>query len=416
MRKKKKIVQSLAAGILTLGLCASVVPVGASAAYDRYDVNHDGAVNINDVIYFNHYLIGEFSVVSSSDLDINQNKIIDIADSLEIMARIVGGSTSVKFVDITKDPDFVQTIPDELLAESGEDDLFPSSDIAEPYVIAGPRTYYKYNCTTGTCTTYGLQPELKTQTSFLNADEPDSINAISDDNYYRVNGNGMDGVVRFRTNGVAGTGFIVGDHTIATAAHCVINYRSTSTNVLDKFYTGATVQMCDTDGNLIATKYTVKEIHVPKAYVDSATREDPRAGSPVDYALLTVSEDLSAYTHFNLGVPSTDDINNMSEVPIFASGFPGDAPDSAHVYTSVGYEHEGQDSSEQQFWFTNHVAGGISGGPVYTVTDVCKDGKPYERMNTVLSICGGSTSTASVGVAMNSFLLAFYKKNPNIGY
>ncbi|MDE7120565.1 MAG: trypsin-like peptidase domain-containing protein [Oscillospiraceae bacterium] len=410
MRKKKKIVQSLVAGILSLGLCASVVPMGASAVtYDRYDVNHDGEVDIRDVVYINQYLVGAFSVASPSALDINQNKVIDTADSFEILASRVGNSVSVEFVNITEGLNPVQTIPDELLAEFGEKELFPSEEIAELYATSNSNTYYKYNCTTKTLSTYTLSVSENTPASISDADELNSINAVSDDNYYRVNGNGMDGIVKVATSiHDIGTGFIVGDHVIATAAHCVWSRKGNG------FCDDLKVQMCNANEFATSTKYTVKEIHIPKAYTDNPSQGTD--GNPYDYALLTVSEDLSAYTHFELGVASTNDINNMSEVPLTISGFPDDAPNSeAYVYTSVGQEHGGKDSDEQHLYYTNKTAGGMSGAPVYTVTDVYQGVKLRERKYTVLAI-HSSNFGYKFGSAMNSFTLAFYKVNPNIGY
>ncbi|MDE6729993.1 MAG: trypsin-like peptidase domain-containing protein [Oscillospiraceae bacterium] len=417
MRKKKKIVQSLVAGILSLGLCASVAPMGALAAYDRYDVNHDGAVNINDVIYLNRYMVGAFSVASPSALDINQNKIIDIADSLEIMARIVGSSTSVEFVDITQNPNSVQTIPDELLAEFSEEGLFPSEEIAELYATSNSNTYYKYNYTTKALSTYTLEVSENAPASISDVDELNSINATSNDNYYKITGNGMDGLVRINTSsGGMSTGFIIGDHVIATAAHCVFRYNSTSTNILDKFHTTINVGMCDADsGTTNSIRYTVKEVHVPKEYVNN-----PTSDSVYDYALVTVSEDLSEYTHFNLGVPSTNYLNSMDEVPITVSGF---LSGGSVVYTSIGQEKSGWVSLENYLYTTNRTNVGMSGGPVYTVTKISQDGNFRERIYTAIGIHTAhwynketGEFICSSGPAMNSSLLAFYKINSNIGY
>ncbi len=397
--------------------------MGASA-YDRCDIDRDGTVSIRDVLCMNDFLNGKYSFPSSIDLDINQNKIIDYADSLAIMAKLVSLPHSVKFVDITENLNPQQIVSEEMLAESEfvEGVLFPSEEIAEPYAaVEDSREYYKFDCSKRTYTTYTLEIKPEVQTSSLDANELNSVSTIDGD-YYRVNGNGMDGIVYFTVNGSSGTGFIVGDHTIATAAHCVFNYKSTSTNIVDKFYKGAAVTMCDVNGNVIPSKkYTVEEIHIPKGYVDIASPKDSGAASPYDYALVTVSEDLSSYTHFRLGIPSPNYINNMDEVKIFVSGFPDDA--NKYVSTSVGHESKDRSSNEQRLYYTNDMYAGMSGGPAYTVTDIYENENFRERINTVLAVNTARHVSSltfeflyASGTVMNSHLLKFYGVNPNIGY
>ncbi|MDE5754414.1 MAG: dockerin type I repeat-containing protein [Oscillospiraceae bacterium] len=421
MYKKKKIVQSLVAGVLSLGLCAATVPMGVSADYTECDVNHDGVVNITDYYYLRDYLKGNFSVVSPSSLDANQNKIIDSGDLDEIFARCYASYTTAEFIDLRDGQNPVQTIPDEMLAEFEEDELFaaselfPSEEVAEPYVISGPRTYYKYDCTKKTVTSYRLQPELVTQTASLDANEPDSVNDNRVSGYYNANGNGIDGIVRLEYTLDQGnytakaTGFIVDDYVIATDAKNL--WANTGSTIADGF-AKVKVQTCDTDGYVEDQTYTVKEIHVPKSYVDNQS-------SSLTYALLTVSEPLSKHTHFELGVPSTDYLNDMGEdVPLTLSGFPEGVKRDDRVYTSVGYEDSTKPSTEQQLYYTNRCNAGMNGGPVYTVTKIKQNGNYYKIIYTAVGICSNTGSGAGCGSAsaVNSFLLMFYKNNPYIGH
>ncbi|MDE6729991.1 MAG: hypothetical protein K2J71_04365 [Oscillospiraceae bacterium] len=410
MRKKKKIVQSLVAGMLSLGLCASVVPVGASAVtYDQYDANHDGKITMDDFYYIQDYLRGKYSVVSPEDLDVNQNKVIDKADADAVFARLAGVYSTTEFVDITRGLNPVQTIPDELLAEFGEDELFPLEDVADPDVVSGSRLYYKYNYTTGACTSYYLTSTLNTTSSVSNADELNSTNATSPDKYYNVTGNGMDGIVKIKWSSGSGaepftsTGFIVGDHVIATKASNV--WHSGESTVADGFH-NIQIQTCDTEGRVTNQKCTVKEIHIPRNYTTNPTN------ATVNYALITVSEELSDHYQFGLGVLSTKDINNMDEVKLTLSGFPESASNSDRVYTSVGQEDSANTSNEQYLYYTNKSTVGMYGGPVYVVEDIYRSEKFYERRNTAVAICTGS----GTGVAVNSLMLMFYNNNPNIGY
>lgn len=245
---------------------------------------------------------------------------------------------------------------------------------------------------------------------------PDALEDLNSlDPYYAVNGNGMDGIVKVSNYKCIGTGFVVGDHVIATCAHNVYEDKNEDKAASsNEFFTNIKIQMCDTNGNLTNTKYTVKEVHIPKDYARFSNTDF--TNTPYDYALLTVSEDLSAYTHFNLGVSNPDTLNNMDEVPIFVSGFPGDYLSDNRVYTSKGCEAADADSTELQFYYSNRREGGLSGAPVYTVTDYYVNGNLQYRANTVLAIHHGSHRLVPVGAAINSYVLKFYHDNDEIGY
>ncbi len=113
-----------------------------------------------------------------------------------------------------------------------------------------------------------------------------------------------------------GSGFIVSDHVIATAAHCVYDL-NTTTNTW-QFPTTLTVSIYGTDANLNSpnTTYTAKEIHVPADYVtiNNTTNHN------YDYALIYVEEDLLEDNDaFNLGYVSDEFID--AEAQIYSCGF-----------------------------------------------------------------------------------------------
>jgi len=72
----------------------------AAATYDPCDVNRDGTVSIQDVIYLNRYLMGHFSVTDVSVLDANQNLIIDEADAYCVLAYLTDSVYSWEFFDV----------------------------------------------------------------------------------------------------------------------------------------------------------------------------------------------------------------------------------------------------------------------------------------------------------------------------
>lgn len=53
-----------------------------------YDVNGDGFVNISDAVAINMALIGNWKPSDLSDIDVNQNGVVDDLDRTSIMAYV----------------------------------------------------------------------------------------------------------------------------------------------------------------------------------------------------------------------------------------------------------------------------------------------------------------------------------------
>jgi hypothetical protein len=96
---KRKLTALLAAAAMAF----AVVPCSAAADYDPKDTDHDGDVDIMDVIFLNRCLIGSRYVTDVSILDANQNLIVDSLDSKCIMASLVDLTYAVEFVDILEE-------------------------------------------------------------------------------------------------------------------------------------------------------------------------------------------------------------------------------------------------------------------------------------------------------------------------
>ena len=79
---------------LALAACmlGSAAPLGASAAEYNvlYDVNRDGTVSITDTIFLSRYLTGSYSVSTPSNLDVNQNLVVDAVDAWMLQTYLVG--------------------------------------------------------------------------------------------------------------------------------------------------------------------------------------------------------------------------------------------------------------------------------------------------------------------------------------
>ncbi len=99
MKRMKSLTAIAVIGAMISGMGA----LPAAATYDPCDVNRDGRVSIQDVIYLNQYLMGYFYVSDPSVLDANQNYIVDIADSYCVLAETVAQTYSWEFYSLEVD-------------------------------------------------------------------------------------------------------------------------------------------------------------------------------------------------------------------------------------------------------------------------------------------------------------------------
>lgn len=185
---------------------------------------------------------------------------------------------------------------------------------------------------------------------------------------------------------VMGTGFVVDEHVIATAGHCVADF-----NIDD-------ILIFNSNGT-IAMHATPVEKHFLKAYDDEHTTEN-------DYALITVKEDLSDYMCFNLAATSGNIVGNTVKV----TGFPGEHNNynTHNMYTGSGTI---QSISAKLLTYNADTTAGNSGGPVYITESY--NGKTYYSVVAIHTAGGGSSNT---GTRMTFDLLHFYANNSNISY
>ncbi len=71
---------------MVIGVC-SAANVSATAPAN-YDVNGDGVVNISDAVAINMALTGNWKPSDLSDIDVNQNGVVDDLDRMSIMAYV----------------------------------------------------------------------------------------------------------------------------------------------------------------------------------------------------------------------------------------------------------------------------------------------------------------------------------------
>lgn len=207
------------------------------------------------------------------------------------------------------------------------------------------------------------------------------------------------GVVKITlTSGLFATGFVVGEHIIATAGHVV--YANTIADIL----------LFDNEGRN-TLHATPVEFHVPNAYINNTVG---------DYALITVEEDLSDYACFYLGAAMDNIADNSQAVSV--TGFPEYVNDikvnslTEHcMYTGNGVITAINELNELQY--NADTSSSNSGGPVYITESRC--GYTYY---TVLAIHTGRAIDSNgnmvycYGTRVTTDLLHFYNNNSNLNW
>lgn len=248
------------------------------------------------------------------------------------------------------------------------------------------------------------------------------------DNRYR---SGNTGIVQIMSGDeTCGTGFIIGDHTIATAAHCV--YRTTgqtqyiiSDPSIITYTDEGTPETITKNGQEIYNELKVTEIHIPYKYHEEL--QIPREltySAYTDYALLTVEEDLSDYVHFELGIPYGMNSNEFNQIELYTTGIPKFINGNRNflVYTAKGAEHPYKDSTAKQIYHTCDLTDGQSGSPIYTATEYYYPGEdePRKVYTAIAVVFGwdrddfvdGTILYYNIGPCMDSEKLQFYQDNP----
>lgn len=201
-----------------------------------------------------------------------------------------------------------------------------------------------------------------------------------------------------RIDGPGGTGFIVGEHEIATAAHCV--YSRDSNEFLE-----FEISIIDANNKVIKT-ISPHYVHINENY--ETARKDSE--SPYDYAMIYVDEDLSQYGKFNLGVALDSYADKKGSVIV--SGFPDEYPEGyENANWGIRFKAKGNiiDKNSDAFKYNADMASGCSGGPVYIEEGITVNGK-LEEYKTVIAI---NKSHGNWGARITAELLKFYGDNPH---
>lgn len=213
-----------------------------------------------------------------------------------------------------------------------------------------------------------------------------------------------------------GTGFVVGKHAIATAAHVVSDYKNSS------FHPSRinSVKLFNADGTLNKTLFasnTDMEYHIPaEFYTDDWSYT-------CDYAVITVSEDLSKYQCFDLGYVQ-DSLIKSNSASISITGFPKEVRNEVvntysihNMYTGVGTllnpVEIDKNFTNDLIYYNVDTTGGNSGSPAY-ITETVRGQTFYTVIGMLNSGDLMPNPKYNFGVRFDSDVLKFYNGNINI--
>ena len=364
----KGFMNKIVAGVITVGVSLGMITSNAYANAGLLgDVNGDGYISAIDASILTQYLRGNCEITYNGAADADRDLVLTPADVDMINKHVAGAMT-------------LPTIQNELTV--------PDMDTYRNYTL--------YDCENDTTSTYTLTANVQ----WLSLeDEPmpaaDGIDdrETSDDT----------AVVRINVPGGYGSGFIIDNNIIATAAHCVYSKNNSAFIDFD-------ISIMNSDCSGDPHNVEPKEVHVCNQYI---TETNTNIYFKYDYALIYVEEDLSSYGKFDFGIPSDEFMTSDSEV--YASGFNG----NNRLY-AVGNIMDIRPYDEQvvtntvivnhQIQYSTYTAGGQSGGPVYI-----KRTYNGQEQNIAVGIHSSGSTTTHYGTRMTASLLRFYKNNDYIG-
>lgn len=265
----------------------------------------------------------------------------------------------------------------------------------------GGTDYVKYTYATGQTQTYNL-PEIPTiNYNALAMQAANDLYTDPRDNYYDsavVQVNLHDYVFpdnpEFGSYWGYGTGFIIGEHEIMTAAHIIYSKE-------DRFNDFVKIKVPNSDGSTEnSIGINVISAHVPSEYINNKFDE-------YDYAILTVSEDLSQYGCYLLGMV-TDSIMQKN-VPIHSLGY--------YINTlKISHGTITESNNDLLCNFNVYTYEGSSGGPFYVESSFGIQGTTNEdyqikTYRTAISIVQGAASDHMFGTRITPVIMQFAYDN-----
>ncbi|MCM1270175.1 MAG: trypsin-like serine protease [Ruminococcus flavefaciens] len=382
MKVKSRIIAFLSTAMVA---AASVMSFSGSAAQNVVynDPTGDGKIDMSDAVVIMQYLSGAITPENVDKLDFDNNGVVTPMDSYKVQ---------MYKLQMLGDKDDIVTI-------ASPEAVSPQGDSSVNYRVYDAQTRKEL-----TSKRYTLKESKK---YYNDSDNSISTRAVIGDTDDRVIDWTKNGVVKLMTTGgYMGSGFVVDEHTIATAAHCVYN------NSMSSLYNISSIKLFDNNGVTILD-IAPEEIHIPEKYFSD---------NIYDYALITVEEDLSDYMQFDLG--TVLNYSPSRNIAVTNTGFPqyiyvgnskttvNDGDKKHNMYSSTGSIVRTKD---KYFYHTVDTSGGDSGSPVYYTETI--NGQTYY---TVVGIHVRRDTDPSDDIDANEAtritteLIRFYKQNPNI--
>ncbi len=390
--------KALAAMLAVLCMTGTMPATTSSASFDPCDVNHDGSVDIVDALTINQHLMGVIYYREYNQLDANRSHTVDSADSRCVLNAAINNSYSTCYIrqygNGYMQPVNMPAVSSTVTLDSAVNQM-------------NFRQYFGYSYLDNE----NIAPyTLTVNTASLNnaqASQPRGLIG-GDDNRQIAHGYENTGIVSVND----ASGFIVGNHQIATAAHCVYDNNG--------FLSSITVKTYDRTGEPTGVELTVAEVHIPTGYPGSNYYD-----ATYDYALITVTEDLSDYVHFEIGNCYNMTNSEAGSIPLHVTGIPAEIGNGLNTSNSTKtlYTHQGSvygNSNTSVLCYAIDTSGGQSGSPVYTITRELYDGE-FSYTYTALAVHayyeGNSTNSLyNYGSLMTKHHLLFYKSNNQANY
>lgn len=378
---KMKLFRKVTSSILTLALGVSIFPasiqkVGATNICG--DVNDNGVVDVTDASILSQYLLANLGSINLKNSDVDKNAVIDINDVKTIQAYIF---RSISALPYNTDGIYMNNVTYS----------FPSDE---------SRSYTKFNRETGIINSYTLNSYSQSALAALSFEDNRVIDSSSDD---------VRAIVQLRATSssgrpVRGTGFIISDHVIATAAHCLYDVYTNS------FYSDLSVTIFSSSGTSMNASYIPSEMHIPTRYIsdnNNIISENDNPSCDYDYGLIYVPYDLSRYGKINLGLATDYFISTSSVVGI--SGFPMSDDNPARYYSEGFIRISNNDNL--YLGSTAYASDGDSGGPLFIQYSL--NGNEYRSAIGVFSCIRNNLYSKSIRITKP--VLRFYNNNSNIG-
>lgn len=355
----KKLISAIAAISLAV---SSAVSLTSSASGTPRDPNGDGAVNMADAVFINQHLIGREHPSNLTPLDFDKNGIISQMDSYKLQLWCLNYNLHIP-------------------------DMNPNDPVVPATV--GSKGYRRHNYRNGPLTTYD---SYTLTTSFT------TNNAVDMATIYYPNDMVRDyntAIVKLDNNT---TGFIIGDHIIATAAENVYDR--------DTFkFKNFTINIIGSSGNVLES-VSPHYAHIPTSYAyGSHSMEN-------NYALIYVDTDLSQYGKLKMG--EMLDVYADDNNPVIVSGFPSIYPpgysgSNSNLRFSASGTVSLDDDNNNLLRYTADCTNSESGAPVYVEEGVTVSGN-FEEYKTVIAI----HNKENYGIRINDNMLKFFYTNDNL--